>query len=147
MNRLSYESGTKVSRHDSHCPEHGVRLFNACKACKTTWRLAGAGGPIATEPLVGAKFCTHCGAPAPWLSRADLVQWVQHQVQASSELPASTRVELQGVLERLRDMDPNDTKSVSAWKRVRELAPKVWETTKPVRDALIGEIVKRALGL
>ena len=44
-------------------------------------------------------------------------------------------------------MDPNDTKSVSAWKRVRELAPKVWETTKPVRDALIGEIVKRALGL
>jgi len=41
---------------------------------------------------------------------------------------------------------PNDTNTVSAWKQVSERAPKVWDMMKPVRDALIGEAVKKLLG-
>jgi hypothetical protein len=47
---------------------------------------------------------------------------------------------------RLDAMDAEDTKTVAAWKKLREVAPKVWAATKPVRDVLIGETVKRLLG-
>ena len=73
--------------------------------------------------------------------------WLTHQVQAAEDISDASRVELRNVLARLKAMDPEDTKAVSAWKRVQELAPKVWETTKPVHDALIGEAVKKAMGL
>jgi hypothetical protein len=44
-------------------------------------------------------------------------------------------------------MDLNNTKTASAWKKIRDHAPKVWEASEPVRDALIGEGVKKILGL
>jgi hypothetical protein len=61
-------------------------------------------------------------------------------------IPVSTRYELRELLRRLQTMDPDDTKAVTAWRRIREAAPKVWEATKPVRDAIIGEMVKRTIG-
>jgi len=75
------------------------------------------------------------------------MEWLRSNVKASVEVPASERLELLEVLTRLEAVDANDTKSVAAWERVRKLAPKVWEKAKPVRDALIGEAVKKLLGL
>ena len=72
------------------------------------------------------------------------MQWIQHKVQAAEDIPASTRYEL---LDRLQAIDPDDSRAVTAWRRIREAAPKAWEATKPVRDAIIGETVKKALGL
>jgi hypothetical protein len=68
-------------------------------------------------------------------------------VQASADIPDATGHELQAMLEKLQTLDPSDTKSVAAWQRLRDAAPKVWEASKPVRDALIGEAVKKVLGL
>ena len=45
---------------------------------------------------------------------------------------------------RLDAMDADDTKTVAAWKKLREVAP--WAATKPVRDVMIGETIKRLLG-
>jgi hypothetical protein len=53
---------------------------------------------------------------------------------------------LAGALKRLDAMGADDAKTVAAWKRLREVAPKVWAATKPVRDVLIGAAVKRLLG-
>jgi hypothetical protein len=50
-------------------------------------------------------------------------------------------------VERLRELEPGDTKAVSGWERIRTDVPKVWEAIKPLRDTLIGEAVKKALGL
>ena len=135
----------KVARADSHCPNHGVRLFRVCKSCKAPWPFVMSGyGPAVRE--AGADFCKNCGSPAPWLSRADLMKWLQHQVQASHELEPTTRLELREVLEKLQTRDANDTRTASAWKKVRDTAPKVWAATKQVRDVLIGEAVKVILG-
>jgi hypothetical protein len=49
------------------------------------------------------------------------------------------------VLDRLKDMDPSDDKAVPVWKRLHDLAPKIYNATKPVRDALMAEGVKKAL--
>jgi hypothetical protein len=43
-------------------------------------------------------------------------------------------------------MDADNAKTVAAWKKLREQAPDVWAATKPVRDVLIGETVRRLLG-
>jgi len=64
---------------------------------------------------------------------------------ASVEVSASERLELLEVLTRLEAMDANDTRTVTSWKKVRDTVPKVWKREKPVRDALIGEAVKKAL--
>jgi hypothetical protein len=75
------------------------------------------------------------------------MEWVRNQLRASGEVPRAEALELEQLLGRLVQMDANDTKTVEAWKRIRDAAPQVWEATKPVRDALIGEAVKKALGL
>jgi len=47
-------------------------------------------------------------------------------------------------LKRLDAMGADDDKTVAAWKKLREVAPKVWEATKgPVREVLIGKAVER----
>ena len=144
--RRNLVSPGKVARGDSHCPKHGVRLFRVCKSCKAKWPFVHAGRGYSRQET-GASFCTNCGEPAPWLSRLELIQWLQHQVQASFDVPASTRRELRTILEKLRDMDAGDTKTVAGWKKLRDAAPKVWEMSKPVRDMLMTEAVKRVLGL
>jgi hypothetical protein len=42
-------------------------------------------------------------------------------------------------------MDANDTRTATSWKRVCDVAPRLWQKAKPVRDALIGEAVKKAI--
>ena len=56
-----------------------------------------------------------------------------------------TRHELLDILARLEAMDANDTKAVAGWQQISEVVPKVWKAAKPVRDALVGETVKKAL--
>lgn len=54
--------------------------------------------------------------------------------------------ELREVLEQLQEKDADDARAASAWKRVRELAPKAWAATEKVRDHLISEAIRRMIG-
>jgi hypothetical protein len=131
------------------CPKHGVPFFTHCPDCETEWPLV-AGGAYSAARNWGADFCGQCASPAPWLSRPRLLAWVRDQLQASAargDVPRPATLELIEALKRLDAMGADDTRTVEVWKRVREMAPKVWDATKPVRDALIGETVKRLLGL
>lgn len=134
------------------CQTHGVAWFSHCgcgaewptesliRRARSAWLNTPRGGPEK-----GSPFCAECGTPAPWLGRVDLMSWVRHQVQASEDVSAADRVELVAVLDRIRDMDPGDNRAVAGWKRLHELAPRVYAATKPARDALMSEGVKRAL--
>ncbi len=68
-----------------------------------------------------------------------------HGPYCSTDLPSAARTELVAILDRLKDVDPSDGKVIPVWKRLHELAPEVYKATKPVRDALMSEGVKRAL--
>lgn len=70
--------------------------------------------------------------------------WVRNQV-TSGDLSDAARVELVAGLDRLKGMDPGDEGAVPGWKTLHELTPKIYTATKPVRDALMSEGVKRAL--
>jgi hypothetical protein len=73
------------------------------------------------------------------------MQWIQHLIRASEDLDSRTRLELVELLERLKTTDPNDTKAVAAWERIRTAVPKVWQAIKPVRDEIISAAVKKLL--
>lgn len=133
------------SQRLTFCPHHGVKLFDKCSACGTPWPGVSEGS-YSSNPNTGASFCANCGEPAAWLSRTDLVQWFTHQVQASSDLPHATRLELRDVLEQLQEKDADDARSASAWKKVRELAPRIWSSTEKVRDRLMSEVIKQMIG-
>jgi hypothetical protein len=150
-----------ICPHDGHavlseeapgpnCSRHGVPWFTHCLVCDTPWPLSARDHWMSDETEYrGQDFCAECAAPAPWLSRPRLLAWVRDQLQASAasgDVPRPATLELIEVLKRLDAMGADDTKTVAAWKRLREVAPKVWGATKPVRDVLIGETVKRLLG-
>ena len=135
-----------------NCPDHGVRWFEKCPNCGAVWSLVWPLGDYkefdyGVEPQRASDFCAGCAAPAPWLTRERLIEWIQDSVKASTEVPPSARYELLEVLGKLKAMARDDTKAVAGWERLREAAPKVWNAMKPVRDALLGEAVKKALGL
>ena len=137
------------------CQDHGVRWFVQCVACPAPWPLVPSGHYARTalshsdseDRLTGADFCANCGIPGPWLTRDKLIQWIRHQLQADTTMPGATRLELLATMDRLQAMSPDDTKAIAGWEQIKKGAPKVWEVTKPVRDVLISEAVKKALGL
>ena len=133
-----------VGPEDAVCALHGVPLFRNCRRCAAAWPLV-VESPYSTTPSRGAAFCGKCALPAQWLSRDALMDWLTHQVQADESVSDATRVELRVTLERIKAMDANDTRAVAGWKQVKKLAPKVWDATKPVRDVVIGEAVKKAI--
>jgi inorganic pyrophosphatase len=85
--------------------------------------------------------------PGPWVPRAQLIQWIQHQIQAAQDIPGAMRIELLAVVEHLQSMGPNDTTAIAGWEQIKKAAPKVWETVKPVIQTVAGEAVKKALGM
>jgi hypothetical protein len=69
---------------------------------------------------------------------------IRYRVRAASHLPLSTRIELREVLESLKSTD-DDTRAIAACQFLRDAAPRIWDESKPVLDALIGQTVRRAL--
>jgi hypothetical protein len=132
-----------------HCSRHGVPWFTNCPVCDSPWPVLTKDHWMSEETdYKGQDFCAECASPAPWLSRPRLLAWVRDQLKASAasgDVPCTTALELIEALKRLDAMDADDTKTVAAWKKLREVAPKVWTATKPVRDVLIGAAVKRLL--
>jgi hypothetical protein len=65
----------------------------------------------------------------------------------SRELPDSTALEMAEMVKRMESMSPDDTRTIEAWKSIRDKAPKVWDALRPVINTVVGEAVKKALGL
>lgn len=98
-------------------------------------------------PEQARNFCANCGGPGPWLTRTDLLASVKNNLRASRELASEDRQKLIVMLDRLDALDSDDINTVAVWQRLKSVAPKVWDMTRPVRDTLIGEAVKRVFGL
>ena len=107
----------------------------------------GASELFDLRPERARDFCAHCGTPGPWVTRPQLLEWLRSNVKASPEIPAAKRLELLEALTKLEAKESDDTRTAETWKMIRDAAPKMWDKAKPVRDVLIGEAVKKLLGL
>jgi hypothetical protein len=121
---------------------HGASLLSHCPSCGEWWTSV----QVSYFGRAGAKFCTSCGEPAPWLSRRELIGWLAERVAEQEDDPA-VRLELVGLLEKLKGTDADDARALAAWQKVRDAAPRVWEASKPVLYTLLGDALRKALGL
>ncbi len=131
-------------KHPDHryCPVHGSPLLLKCPNCDAFWPMVRVG----YFGEGGGDFCNRCACPAPWVSRRNLVLWIKDRI-TEEQLEPATALELRELLDRLSVADPNDEKTVAAWQRVKDAAPRVWEYSKPILQTIIGEGLKRFLGL
>jgi hypothetical protein len=132
-----------------NCAQHGVPFFTVCPACQAPWPLTNKHN-VWGDPDWGRDFCAGCTSPAPWLTRQELLEWVRNRLKAEGmhgAIPRSTALDLDEAVKRVGEMGADDTRTVEVWKRLRDVAPKIWEALKPVLNTVIGEMVKKYLGL
>jgi hypothetical protein len=147
--KICSRDGHTVEAHQgydvAYCPDHGSPLFENCAACGTPWQIMppGAGRTYHHE---ASRFCPFCSFPAPWVSRTERLQSIKDRLTAAG-LDPETALQLREVLDKLMNTDANDTKTVEAWRRLRDAAPKVWDACRPVLQTVVGEGVKKLLGL
>ena len=140
-----------VCTHDGHleddpegpyCPRHGTPLFSECPNCGQPWTTIG----VSMYTEVGSDFCVHCAHPGPWVSRKKRLAWIKGRLHEQG-LDEATQLELREALDRLKDMDPGDSRTIAAWQKMKDAAPKLWELAKPVIATVVTAEVKRRLGL
>lgn len=126
-----------------YCPEHGSRIFTNCPTCGGHWGVIGDEANPFEER--GAHFCTNCATSGPWVSREERINWLRDRVAEYHQDPAEV-MKLQEVLDRLKQMDPDDAKTPGAWNYIRETVPELWGAAKPILVTLITEAMRPRLG-
>ena len=135
------------------CADHGVKWFVQCSECSAPWRTktsdryALTSISLQNQRQTASDYCAGCGMPGPWLTRPQLIEWLQTKIKASPDIPATERLELVELLSKLKDAKADDARTVAAWQKIRDSAPKVWKMAKPVIDVLVADEVKKLLGL
>ena len=125
------------------CPFHGTPMFRECSECKRPWTTVGAHTGYGT---VGADFCVHCAQPGPWVSRKKRIAWIKGLLH-TQKLDDATELELRDALDLLAKAEPGDSRTLAAWQKFKDVAPKLWDVVKPVVSTVVSEEVKRRLGL
>jgi len=139
-----------ICSHDGHvqddaegpyCPDHGTPLFTHCPKCDQPWTTVGTTMYVEA----GADFCVYCANPGPWVSREKRLAWIKgrlHQqgLDEATELDPRSPRPHQG-------HGPGDTRTIAAWPKLKDVAPKLWEIAKPIITTVATAEVKRRLGL
>jgi len=73
-------------------------------------------------------------------------RWIKGRFHQQG-LDEATELELREALDRINDMDPGDTRTIAAWQKLKDVAPKLWEIAKPIVTTVATAEVKRLLGL
>jgi len=86
--------------------------------------------------------------PYPWVDRAGRILDLENLLDREDLEPA-TELAVREQLEALMDPDIDEKTAEKRWRRVRELAPGLWENSgaQSVATSLMTEALKRALGL
>ena len=138
-----------VCTHDGHvefepegqyCPRHGTPLLTRCPKCSQPWKIVN----VSMIHDVGSDFCIHCAHPGPWVSREKRLGWIKGRLHQQG-LDEATELELREALDRINDMDPGDTRTIAAWQKLKDVAPKLWEIAKPIVTTVATAEVKRRL--
>ncbi|MGH2357434.1 MAG: DUF2321 domain-containing protein [Candidatus Limnocylindria bacterium] len=125
-------------------------VFRACPSCSEAIRgadLSGMGLPM-TDTWKRPDFCRRCSAPFPWASRAARIRRLVNLVEAE-DLDPATELAVREQLNALADLEVDDKAAERRWRRVRELAPGLWEQSgaRSVLITVMSEAAKRAVGL
>ncbi len=127
------------------CPEHGSRIFTNCQVCGEHWRVIGSEDDPFGEQ--GAKFCVRCAHPAAWVSREERIGWLKDRLDEDQSLDPADRQKLRAILDRLVEMEPDDSSALVGWDYLRKAAPTVWAMGQPILTSLIVSSLRGSLEL
>jgi hypothetical protein len=94
------------------------------------------------------SFCWDCGKPYPWATREERIGKLYDEIDyedLDEETELTVREQL-AVLSAPAD-EATDDDRVRAGRRIRNLAPKLWEAGLPVLQSVLTAEAKRQLGL
>jgi hypothetical protein len=94
-------------------------------------------------------FCEHCGTPQPWATRQQRTGQLYNLIDFEENLDESARLQVVEAIAVLSepDDDAEDERKVRAGEVVRRLAPRTWDTARPLLQSVLSEWLKRKLGL
>jgi hypothetical protein len=94
------------------------------------------------------SFCWDCGKPYPWATREERIGKLYDEIDYEDldEATLLTVREQIAVLSAPAD-EVTDDDRVRAGRRIRNLAPKLWEAGLPVLQSVLTAEAKRQLGL
>jgi hypothetical protein len=133
-----------------YCERCGTRVFHACPSCEEPIRgtpLSAMGLPM-TDSWDRPDFCRRCSTPYPWASREARIRRLVNLIDGAN-VDSATQLAVREQLEALADPDIDEKTAERRWRKVRELAPGLWEQSgaRTVLTSVMSEALKRALGL
>jgi hypothetical protein len=121
-----------TSRHPEigqRCTKCGAPVLTACVECghriQGDYHVEGV-ATIGFAPADPPNFCDECGAAFPWVDRQGRIYELQNRLD-DEHLDSSSELIAREQLEALLNVDIDDEEAVQRWKKVKELAPGLWE--------------------
>jgi hypothetical protein len=109
------------------CTKCGAEVLTACPRCD--FRIRGDyfvegffGGEEAPRP----NFCDKCGEAFPWVDRQGRIYELQNRLDDEHLDPADELL-VREQLEALMSADIDDEEAVRRWRKIKDLAPGLWE--------------------
>lgn len=109
------------------CVKCGAPVLKACPECGHRIR-----GDYYVEGLFGAStaptpnFCDKCGVGFPWVDRQGRIYELQNRLD-DEDLDSASELIAREQLEALLNADIEDEEAVRRWRKLKELAPGLWE--------------------
>lgn len=125
---------------DMRCLYCGAKVLFGCTSCPA--RIRGELRGVVQYEFQPPDFCDHCGAPHPWLSRQGRIYELMN-ILDEEDLDPADELAVREQLEPLANPDLDDAEQERRWRRVRELAPTLWEKSGAQR--IIKTVVSAAI--
>ena len=128
------------------CSDCGSEVLTACPECGTRIRGFIADSMVITIDWDEPSFCDHCGNAHPWANRQARI-WELENLLDAENLPEAERLAVHEQLQRLESPDLDQDEEVERWRRVRDVAPGLFQSGRRIIESLVTEVIKRELGL
>lgn len=127
---LITDDTTRGAEVGERCTKCGAKVLTACPDCG--FRIRGdyhvEGVLDLTGPDDPPNFCDKCGAAFPWVDRQGRIYELQNRLD-DEDLDSASELIVREQLEALRDTEIDEEEAAQRWKKVKDLAPGLWEKT------------------
>lgn len=132
------------------CQECGAEILTGCPGCGHRIRgyLSVPGVMSWDTDYKPPKFCDNCGRPFPWLDRQGRIYLLENMLD-EEQLDPAAELEAREQLRALAQLDPDDEDAERRWKKIRGLAPGLWEKAggREILQSVVSAGIKGGLGL
>jgi hypothetical protein len=126
---LITDDATRHSEVGERCTKCGAPVLTACPTCghriRGDYYVEGVAA-IGFAPADPPNFCDKCGSAFPWVDRQGRIYELQNRLD-DEDLDTASELIAREQLEALLDVDMDDEEAVRRWKKVKELAPGLWD--------------------